>query len=648
MAQEDRSQIEELKKSLYSRNAPQIRTKRRLRFEKPELEGVPTDWEHPPEEEDDIELNKHYKDHSMSFLKKLFVGSALFFLLAVGIGAYLVFNGSNIVSSNNIDIVVSGPISISGGSEATFEIQVINKNNIMLQNVDFLVEFPAGTVDPSNTGKELKQFREFIGEIPPGGVAQKTISAIIYGQENTKKEILVTTTYQVKGSNAVVPKQKAFDVLLSSSPISLSVKSFDEITSGQNFDVEVSLKSNSKEVLKNMVLKGVYPFGFTYESSDVKTTGDNSTWRIGDIPPGGEKKIRIKGRLEGQDDEVRVFRFVAGAEGAVGQNVNPTIATEFISETKEISIRKPFITVTLSLDDTIGSADYIGAFNDPIKAEVTWFNNLPTAITDGEINIKLSGNAFDKFSVAPEGGLYTSADNTLTWNKITSPGLAHIGAGESGNVIFNLTPRDTSTSVRSVSNPSISLVVDVKGKRVSESNVPEQIISSTKRGIKLSSATSLSSQILRSSGGFTNSGPIPPKAEQPTTYTIIWTVDNTANTLSGAEVKASVPAYVKLLGQALPADENISFNSNNGEIVWKVGSVDTYTVNNKRRRQVAFQVSVTPSVAQIGQAPVLLNQSILTAHDDFTEETLTSSVSPLTTRFSTDSMFRDGDEIVGR
>jgi hypothetical protein len=647
MAQ-DPSQIEELKKTLYSRNAPLIRTKRRLRFEKPQTEGVQTDWEHPPENEESPELNKYYQDHSMSFLKKLFIASLLFFIFAVGIGAYLVFNGSMIVSANNIDITVSGPVSVAGGTPVSFEIQVVNKNNIKLQNVDFLVEFPAGTVDPEDTTKELKQFREFIGEIEPGAVAQKTVKAVMYGQENSKKEIVVTTSYQVKGSNAIVPKQKTFDILLSSSPLALTVNSFEEITSGQLFDMKVTLASNSKETLKNLVLKANYPFGYNFVSSDVQTGGDSSTWKIGDIPPGGKKVITIKGRLDGEDDETRAFRFMAGTLSQNGQNVVPTIGTQFISESREISIRKPFVSVGISLDDTVGGKEYVGGFNDSIKVEVSWFNNLPTAISDGEIHLKLTGNSFDKFSVSPEQGLYQSANNTITWNKITTPELGTIGAGESGKVVFNLTPRDLSTSFRGVSNPSISLTADVGGRRVSESNVPEQISSSAARNIKISSNASLSSQIVRSIGGIANTGPIPPRAEQTTTYTVLWTVDNTANTLSGAEVHASLPAYVTWLGKTSPSDEDISFNKSSGNIVWKVGSVDTYTVGNKKRRQVAFQISFTPSVAQIGQSPNLVDQSVLNAHDDFTEQTLTSSNSPMNTRFSSDPAFKDGDEIVGR
>lgn len=642
MNQEDKSRIEELKKSLYSRNTPEIRTKRRLRFQKQEADVI-TDWEHPQEIEEDIELNKRYKDTSMSFFTKILIASIIFFLCALGIGAYLVFNGSNIVSANNVDITINGPVSVAGGEPVSFEVQISNQNNIKLETVDLSVDFPAGTTDVEDSLKELKNFRELIPDIQAGGVGQKTIHAIVYGEENSKKEIKVSIEYRVKGSNAIFQKEKTFDLLISSSPISLSVSSFKEVNSGQEFEMAVTMNSNSKEVIKNLLLKAVYPFGFTYTSSDLKPVADTTTWRIGDIPPGGKKTIKIKGKLEGQDDEARVFRFTTGAQSVRNDKM---IGTEYISSSQEVSIRKPFMTVGVSLDGDSDSQEYVGVFNNPIKVEVSYFNNLPTSIIDGEIHVKLSGTSFDKVSVAPDQGLYRSADNEIVWNSITTRELKNIGAGESGRVSFNITPRDLSTSLKAITNPDLKLDVSVRGKRNSENDVPESITSSAARRVKIASNISLGGQVVRSTGAFENSGPIPPRAEQQTTYTVVWTVDNTSSTVANAQVQSSLPPYVKWLGKKDPSSEDIVYNSVDGTIVWNVGSISTYTSGTSRRRQVSFQVGLTPSITQVGQTPVIVNQSVLSAQDDFTGEALRSNLGTLNTRFGADQSFVDGDEKV--
>lgn len=637
---DDQNKIGELNKSLYSRNTPDIRTKRRLRLHESEVE-VKTDWDHPKEEVTSPSnlLNEKYKDSNMSFFTKILLVSIVFFLASLGIGAFLVFNGMNTISGNNVDITINGPLTVAGGEPASFEIQVSNHNNIKLQTVDLSVDFPSGTVDAEDSLKELKNIRELIPDINPGGVGQKTIKAVLYGEENTKKEIKVAIEYRVNGSNAVSLKEKTFDVLISSSPLNVSVSSFKEVNSGQEFDMTVEVKSNSKETIKNLLLKSSYPFGYSYISSDVKPLSDNSTWKIGDIPPGGKKTIKIKGKLDGQDDEMRVFRFVTGSAKFGNENV---IGTEYIASSQEVSIRKPFMTVGIGLNSDTTDQDFISTFNNPINVDVTYFNNLPTAVTDAEIRVKLEGSAYDRASVVPVDGIYKSSENEIVWNTINTEDLRKIEPGGNGVVRFTITPRDQSTSNKQVTNPNLRFTVNINGKRTSETNVPEKIVSTAKRDVKISSVISLGGQIIRSSGPFANTGPIPPKVDQETTYTVIWTVDNTANSISNAIVKSSLPSNVKWLGKIDPLGEDISYDKSNGSIVWNVGGLNTYTAGTSKRRQVAFQIALTPTINQVGNDLILVNQSNLTASDDFTDESLKSNLGSQSTKFSTDPQFKDG------
>ena len=62
--------IEDLKKSLYSRTTPDVRTRRRFRAH-PEETDLRKDWEHPPETKEEPKLNTMYRDNSMSFFTKI-------------------------------------------------------------------------------------------------------------------------------------------------------------------------------------------------------------------------------------------------------------------------------------------------------------------------------------------------------------------------------------------------------------------------------------------------------------------------------------------------------------------------------------------------------------------------------------------------
>jgi hypothetical protein len=640
---EDNSRIDELKESLYSRTAPDVRTRRKLRYTDEET-NIQSDWKHEETESvPPVELNKKYENHSMSFFTKLLIVSIIFCVGAVGIGAYIFFNGANLISADNIEIKISGPVSIPGGEPVTFDVITINKNNVDLQLVDMKVDFPVGSVDPDNPSQTLQSYRKLIGDIKAGGNARESIKAIIFGEENNQKQISVTLTYGVKGSNSVFTKIQTYDVIINSSPINVTVSSFTELTSGQEFDMKVTLKSNSEETLKNVILKAEYPFGYTFISSSVVSLSDKSTWKIGDILPGKERSVTIHGKLTGEDSDLRVFRFAVGAGSTKTQGV---IGTQYMTIEQDITIEKPFISLKIDINNDQTSKDYISKYDQAERVNITWFNNLPDSISNVEIVAKISGSAYSKSSISPDSGYFNSSNDEIVWNQKTNSALASIGAGESGNVSFTITPRDQSTNMKSIINPTITVVATVSGRRSQEANVPQVVNSAVTRNINISSNAKLSGRVVRTIGSFVNTGFIPPKVDAPTTYTIIWDVDNTSSTIGNASVKATLPQYVKWLNNISPSTEDITYDKDSGTVTWNIGNVETFTLNSSRRKEVAFQVSLIPSVNQIGQSLNLVNRAVLTAIDNFTGVSLQSEQDDLTTRFSTDPAYRQGDEMV--
>jgi len=641
----DSDSIEQLKKSLYSRSTPDIRTRRRFRAS-PEETDLPKDWEHPPENPDEPKLNAEYRDHSMSFFTKIFIGSAIFFLICLGVGAYLFFNGSNLISANNLDITVNGPVSIAGGTPFSFVVQVANKNNVKLNTVDLQVDFPTGSVDPTNTGNEQKNYQTLMDDIDPGGMTERTINADLYGQENSTKEIGIKVFYQVPGSNATFEKDKTYDVLVSSSPLTISVSSFNQVTAGQKFDMTVTLTSNSQSTIKNLLLNAVYPFGYSFVTSDQKPLADKATWNVGDIAPGQSKTITLSGTLQGNDQDSLVFHFLAGAAAVGSPSV---IGTEYTDTSEIVTLQKPFMTTTLSLgqNDTASAGDYVGQFNKPITATISWFNNLPDAVSDAQIHLQFSGNAFDKASVSANGGFYDSANNEITWDKTNTPALESVPAGGSGSIVFSFMPQDLGTPAVPILNPTVDLSISVDGQRTSESNVPQSLTESVSRSVEVASNVSLSAQALYTTGPFVNSGPFPPRAEATTTYSIVWTVGNSSSAVSGAKVSATLPENVTWMGTVSPQSENVQYDSGSRTVTWSVGTLAAYLgQNGQQPRQVAFQVGLQPNITDVNNPLNLVNPATLSATDNFTGVTVYSNWGSLTTRLSTDPGFQTGDDLV--
>ncbi len=643
MPPEEKSKIEDLKKALYSRSAPDIKTRRKLRFHD-DISTVQKSWQRAPEVNVQEDLNNRYEDHSMSFFTKLLIGSIVFCLIAVSAGAYLFFNGKNLVSANNIDVAITGPVSIPGGEPVSFDVGITNNNSIDLQLVDMSVSFPAGTTDPSNPSQELKKYVNMIGDMTSGKSVHETVKAIMFGEENTQKQVTVSLTYSIKGSSAVFTKDKTYQVLINSSPIIVDVSSYKEVTSGQEFDLKVNIKSNSGQTLKNILLNASYPFGFVFMSSNLKPTSvDNTVWRIGDIPPGSQDSVTIHGKLQGENSDVRSFRFLVGAQSSTNLN---QIGTQYMSIQQDISIQKPFISLGLTINNNPDSTDFVGGYNSPHQISVSWFNNLTVPVTNAVITIHLSGNAYDKASISPGEGYYRSTTDDVVWNPQTTPALASIAAGDTGSVLFSIIPRDLGNSSDPLVNPDLTLTASVSGDRVQESQVPDSLTAIATRSIRIPSPVSLSGRIIRSFGPFLNIGPVPPQAEQQTTYTVVWTVDNVSNNISNAKVTASLPAYVRWSGNVSPNTESVSFDNNSGTVSWNIGSMNSRSNNSSGRRSVAFQISMLPGTDLIGSSPSLVGAATFTATDNYTNSQLQSNQDPLLTSFSTDPAFKLNDGII--
>jgi hypothetical protein len=631
--------IERLKKRLYSRTASIITNRRRSFTPTGHQSGVGMNWQ-DSNEELAPPPSPLPGEHKTSLLTWVFVGSICFFLLAAAIAVFTFWGGGNIVSPDNIDITIAGPAQIGGGELLSLDVSVTNNNRVTLELSDLLIEYPDGTRRAGNISDGLKRDRQTLGDIAPANTARRTIQSVLFGEQDATKTIKVAVEYRVAGSNAIFVKEKNYDVLISSSPVSLSVKALKEVTAGQTVEFIIEVISNSTNTIEETMLIAEYPFGFTFESADPASAFGKDTWYLGDVGPQSRRTIRLKGKLAGEDGEERTFRFNVGTRNQANEK---EIGAVFLSSIQSVLLKKPFIGINLALNGDEG-AEYISRSGRLIRADILWQNNTPDTLTDVGFQVKLSGQALDRSSVSVSGGFYRSIDNTIIWSSNSMSDLESVQSGAEGRLSFSFASLPNVTGA--LRSPNIILSVDAKAKRSVDSAVPEELVSSVTRTVKFSSDLLLTTRIVHSSGPIVNIGPIPPKAEKETTYTIAWSVANGANDVREAKVVTILPSYVRFTGSSSPLDEKISFNPIGGEVVWDIGEVPAGTGISKPRREVAFQVALLPSLSQVGTSPKITEENTLVGLDSFTNTLVKDIKNGLTTRIITDPLFKNGDEIV--
>jgi len=197
-----------------------------------------------------------------------------------------------------------------------------------------------------------------------------------------------------------------------------------------------------------------------------------------------------------------------------------------------------------------------------------------------------------------------------------------------------------------ISDPVININVSISGKQLLSGYATTNLNNYDSAIVRIISDVGFANKALYYSGPFANTGPIPPKVGAETSYTIVWSLSNTANNISKAIIRSSVPSWMKFVGTVSPSSEDLTYNPSTKEIVWNVGRITKGAGITGLVRSVSFQVVFTPSLSQIRTTPIIINDAVLTGHDDFANVDVRVNKSALRTQLDNDSSFPPAGGVV--
>lgn len=571
-----------------------------------------------------------------TMFRKFFIGTIVFFFLSIGFGLLMFYGGRTTVSANNIDLNILGNAFVSGGEELPLKIELVNRNNVSLEFADLILQYQEG----SGAGEELRSDRVTVGTIPAGGKIDKLVSLKLFGQQGTTRDVNITLEYRVKGSSAIFVKEKLYVVNISSTPVNLVVDGPEVTNTNQDLSWSVTTSLNTETAVAGMMLVVNYPPGFDFKSATPEPTFSNNIWDLGDLSKGAEKKITINGVLAADSGEERAFNIYTGTKDPEDEQ---RIGTQFNSENYIISIEKPFLDLALSVNGD-NDAETTGYPGQTAQGTITIANNFDTKITDVEVTAKLSGTAFDPDEVDVAGGFYDPIRQEITWNSETSSFFASMDPGDRKEIAFGFKPIALSDS--NIVNPYVDITLSVRGRQPSQGNQFAEIENLLKKKVKYGSSLQITGNALHNSGPIQNAGPLPPAPGTNTTYTIVWNVVNTSSRVTNVKVRATLPSYVDWTDEVSPANQSVTHNPSNREVLWNVGNIEPYVGLSSAPKQVYFQVRLNTSGSQSGTIPRILLDSVITGKDSFTGLDLSKSTGPVSTRLNLDSNYNAENDTV--
>jgi len=390
-----------------------------------------------------------------------------------------------------------------------------------------------------------------------------------------------------------------------------------------------------------VVLKAEYPYGYSVLDATPGSVSGGNIWALGDLSPGSKKTVSIRGQLVGQDKEERTFRFYAGVSDSNSASPNPKVIIVSLLDTLAISRSSVDLSVAFNGENV---DTYIAPPARPVSTTISFQNNLPDKLLNPRLEVSLSGLALDKSSVsAGDNGTYDSLNSKIVWNLVNSGRFAELNPGEGGQVSFSFSSLPGPSLALGANDITLNFVLT--GTPVEATGQSSLTVSETRK-VKISSQVSLSSKVLYSLGPYTNKGPMPPRVGEETTYTVIFNVGNTQDDMTDAKVTARLGPGVAWLGAPNTGTENIVYDSLSSTLTWNLGALSSGSGFSSATRELAFQVSLKPSIGQVGTAPILVSNIVFSGQDTVMGNVVTINNPSLNTRLSGDPAFIQGDDVV--
>lgn len=565
---------------------------------------------------------------------KLIAVLALGVIALGGLGLYMFLGGSS-TKGTSARIEFGRPeTQVFVGQPFTVGISFSNISDSILKDVQVSVALPDELSLVGNDEQRL--INERIGDLGPGSIGQRTFNLIAQGQGDAIKTLSARLVYVIAGSKAQFEQDATLDIPVSGPAVVLSFEAPQKVASGQNFDVVFTYRNNSQQEIKNARLEVQYPPSFKYQKATRDPSSGNSMWTLGTIPPGGNGTLTVTGSLLAPDQAF--FDFIG------------TVMADHLGTPYAIAQQKATVAISSSplvLDILANdSKEYAPSVGDTVNYTLYYRNNSTVTFEGVTIKASLSGELFD-LSTVGTNGVFNSITNSITWLAANTPALRSVAPGEEGFVNLRVKLKDAFPIQRvSDKNYTVKITADIQSPTVPEGTTADRTIGVASLESKVRGKMSFDSFALYrdAQAGIVNGGEYPPRANQPTQYTIHWKIVNYATDVSNVRVTASLQSGARCTGirKSTVSGSEVSCNPNTGEVVWEIPMIPATRGVVSAPTEAIFQIEHTPAITDVGRPVQLVSDARLEATDTFTNSPISLTDRALDTNLFDDPTIPQG------
>lgn len=573
---------------------------------------------------------------------RLVLAGVVFVLLAGG--GWLGWRSWHSFDTSGVALDIYGQERVVSGEEVNFAVRYKNNSRVAISNAALVFYFPAQSA-PTDKNNVVLQGDSFVatkslGRLAPGQEGQVEFKARVLGDKDSQQKFKAKLNYRPANINSDFSNEKEFISTIISVPLVLSFILPARIVSGQTINFSLRYLNTSDACFSDAKLKIEYPVGFIFDSALPSPQQGSDTWDLPEIGSREEGSIVIKGAISGNEGESKVFKAQIGAQ----KNNEEFIVYSQALSSPQISVSPLFVEQSL-LDAPDNNVD-VGR---NLTYKIKYRNTTEVPIGPVFVTVKIDSRAVDLASVRTTNGFFSSSESVITWNSSSLPSLESLDAKAEGELEFSFQVRDR-LPVNNFSDKNFTILTVAK---IDSFNVPlalsgTQLAGQNQLIVKVNSILVLNMKGYYSDRIILNSGPLPPVVGQKTTYTIYWQALNISNDMSGVAVEAYLPSYVRWEGNIFPKNEDIKYDAASGKVIWRIGRLSAGTGILSPVRQVVFQVGLVPSLGQVGNTAIVVQQAKVSGQDDFTGAQISAVASELKSDMPDDPAVGEGKGKVGQ
>ncbi len=572
--------------------------------------------------------------------KYLWIGLAvLVFVLIIIIVIFFLRGWS--FSKSNIELEIKGPSEIASGAETELIINCQNKNRIALNNVELIIDYPLGVY--SETGEEISQQVIEIGKILSKEKVKKEVKIRIIGEKGTTKNIQFKLNYQPENTSSFYQNTLTFKTSITSVLIGLYLTVPQKSINGEEVYYILDYINNSDYDFSDLRVELSYPSGFTFKKATPEPDKKTNTWEIERLNKNERGTIKVTGILEGIQNENKTL-----TASIIGIKNSKLLKYTQTSSTTQISSSPLLLNLLLNGKE---EEENISA-GEKLNYKIEFKNNTDIALSQLILKVHLDSQVLDLRSLKlNQKGFFDSLNNVITWSAAGVSSLALLPPGESGEITFSMVVND-SFIVEDFDDKNFKIELRAELETL---NVPPDFNLDKLKIEKVLTSKANSKVVLQAKGYYKentadikNSGPIPPKVNESTTYTIHWQIINASNDLENVKVSAILPQGIEWQNNytSLGKGQILEFNERINQIIWEIERIPAATGYLRPAYELVFQIELKPSTTQIRSSPVLIDESSLSGKDVFTEKILESFSSAIDTSLPDDPTIGSKDKEV--